>query len=135
MSTPSPTASRTVLSSLLGNNPYGGGHPPYDFHPYAKDYPDNLIVTFEKGRDGRVYRIFFALYGAEGGHTAELRKLPLDWPSNSARSANSELTIEHWWESRKVTGREIIAAFIEVARAKFMGVKSVSCEKGKDGAQ
>lgn len=134
MSTPSLEASRTVLASLLGKNPYEIGHLPYDFHPYARDYPENLIVTFEKGQDGRVYRIFFAIYGQHGGHTAELRNLPLDWPSINARSTNPELTIEHWWESRKVSGRGVVTAFLEVARAKFTGVESDSSEEGEDDA-
>lgn len=136
--TPTKYAEKIVLSNLLGNEPDSVVSKPYDLHPYAKQFPDNLIVTFEEGKDGRVYRVFFALYGNDGNFTAELGGLSPKWTVSDFRGKSPSLIIKRPSEVNHNTLRhsEVVTAFEELARieyAKRKG-KEVQPEDRKENA-
>jgi hypothetical protein len=97
-----------VLETLLAANPYDDG------------FPDDLIVTAETGRSGRIFRIFFALYTVNGRFLAELSNINTTQFENgvSYMGNRGTLLIQRWHSDKRteLTNPDIRQAFVTVAR-------------------
>jgi len=114
---------RIVLANFLGDStPL-----PYDLHPYAKGFPGNCIITFEEDKSGRVYRVFFALYGQVGNFTAQLSRLDPQWPRSDGR-ATLHIVCPYEVNHCREHETQVIEAFERMAREEFAERKSRELE-------